>query len=89
MELLRQQYAYFLANSTNNQNYLSPTTYECLMAQKVLAQQFIDNYRTLIEQQYQNQQCGYPVVEGIYCISRITSINSSFFFIQINNTDQT
>jgi hypothetical protein len=38
------------------------------MAQKVLAQQFLDNYRTLFEQQYQSQQCGYTLVEGILLI---------------------
>jgi len=65
IELLRQHYAYLLANTTNNQHQtlFSPSTYECLMAQKVLAQQFLDNYRTLLEQQYQNQQCGYTLVE--------------------------
>jgi hypothetical protein len=35
------------------------------MAQKVLAQQFLDNYRTLVEQQYQNQQYNYTLVEGM------------------------
>jgi hypothetical protein len=39
------------------------------MAQKVLAQQFLDNYRTLLEQQqYQNQQYSYALVEGILLI---------------------
>ena len=65
LEFLRQQYAYLHANSTNTQNLFVPTNYDCLMAQKVLAQQFLDNYRTSIEQQYQNQQCGYTLVEGI------------------------
>jgi hypothetical protein len=69
MELLRQHYAYLLANTTNNQpQHLyppPPSSYECLMAQKVLAQQFLENYRTLMEQQYQNQQCCYTLVEGI------------------------
>jgi len=66
IELLRQHYAYLLANSTNNQhqNTFTPSTYEYLMAQKVLAQQFLDNYRTLTDQQYQTQQCGYTLVEG-------------------------
>jgi hypothetical protein len=54
-----------MANSTNNQNLFQPTSYECLMAQKVLAQQFFDNYHTLIEQQHPNQVCGYTLVEGI------------------------
>ncbi|CAF3366478.1 unnamed protein product [Rotaria sp. Silwood1] len=69
LELLRQQYAYLMANSTNNQHentFSSPASYECLMAQKVLAQQFLDNYRTLYEQQYQNQTYGYKVVEGTH-----------------------
>ena len=67
IELLRQQYAYLLANSTNtgHASYLHPSTYDCLMAQKVLAQQFLDNYRALLEQQ---QQTGYPVVEGRYFV---------------------
>jgi hypothetical protein len=66
IELLRQHYAYLLANSTNNQhqNTFAPSTYECLMAQKILAQQFLDNYRTLTDQQYQTQQCCYTLVEG-------------------------
>ncbi|CAF2422727.1 unnamed protein product [Rotaria sp. Silwood2] len=65
LELLRQHYAYFMANSTNNQheNTLSSPSYECFMTQKVLTQQFLDNYQTLLEQQYQNQPYGYKVVE--------------------------
>lgn len=46
------------------------------MAQKVLAQQFIDNYRTLFEQQqqYQNQSCGYTVVEGRFLFNLIIEL---------------
>jgi hypothetical protein len=63
-ELLRQQYAYLLANLTNNQNVYPPLSYDCLMAQKVLTQQFMENYRTFMEQQYSNQPGGYTFVEG-------------------------
>ena len=34
------------------------------MAQTLLAQQFLDNYRPLIEQQYQNSQRAYTVIES-------------------------
>ena len=69
MELLRQQYAYFLANSTTSPNLYLPSNYDCVMAQKVLAQQFLDNYRTFLEQQqqqplYSNPSSGYGLVEG-------------------------
>ena len=65
MELLRQQYAYLLANSSNSPNIYLPSNYDCLMAQKVLAQQFLDNYRTILEQQpYPNSSCGYTLLEG-------------------------
>lgn len=64
MELLRQQYAYLLANSSANPNLFLPSNYDCLMAQKVLAQQFLDNYRTILEQPYSNSSCGYTLVEG-------------------------
>lgn len=67
--MLRQHYAYMMANSpTNNlhDNRFPPSSYECLMAQKVLAQQYLDNYRVLYErQQYQNPQYGYRLNEGI------------------------
>lgn len=65
MELLRQQYAYLLANSSTNPNVFLPSNYDCLMAQKVLAQQFLDTYRTLLEQQpYSSSSCGYTLVDG-------------------------
>lgn len=69
IELLRQHYAHLLANSTNSSPqhlYPPPTTYECVLAQKLLAQQFLNDYRTSMEQQqqYQNQQFSYTVVEG-------------------------
>ncbi|CAF0851065.1 unnamed protein product [Rotaria sordida] len=65
LELLRQHYAYLIANSTNNQheNTCPSSSYECIMAQKVLAQQFLDTYRTEIEQYQNQQQYGYKVVE--------------------------
>ncbi|CAF0757691.1 unnamed protein product [Adineta ricciae] len=69
IELLRQHYAHLLANSTNSSPqhlYPPPTTYECVLAQKLLAQQFLDEYRTSMEQQqqqYQNQQFSYTVME--------------------------
>ncbi|CAF3848299.1 unnamed protein product [Adineta steineri] len=44
MDLLRQQYAYLSTNP--QQNYLHSFTYDCLMAQQLL-----DNYRILTEQQ--------------------------------------
>ncbi|CAF3173737.1 unnamed protein product [Rotaria socialis] len=66
LELLRQHYAYLIANIANNQHdnrFPSSASYECVMAQKVLAQQFLDNYRALVEQQYQNSQYGYQLAE--------------------------
>jgi hypothetical protein len=72
-ELLRQQYAYFLANLTNNQNVFTPSNYDYLMAQKALAQQFMENYQTFMEQQYPNQPSGYTLVEG-----RLNSIELIF-----------
>ncbi|CAF1418044.1 unnamed protein product [Adineta steineri] len=65
IELLRQQYAYLHASSPNaqHQNLYPPSNFEYLMAQKVLAQQFLDNYRTLVDQHQQNQPCNYTVVE--------------------------
>lgn len=62
LELLRQQYAYFLSN---NQNLFPlPANFDYSMAQTLLAQQFLDNYRPLIEQQYQNSQRAYTVIEN-------------------------
>ena len=74
MEFLRQHYAYLLANSANNSSVFSPSTYDCLIAQKVLAQQFLDNYRTFIERQYPNQPYGYTLVEGMRIIGRDVSL---------------
>jgi len=59
------------------------------MAQKVLAQQFLDNYRTLIEQQYQNQQCGYTLVEGILLIYCFILFKYFIFLDKQKGTDVT
>ncbi|UJR27322.1 hypothetical protein I4U23_008615 [Adineta vaga] len=67
IELLRQHYAHLLGNSTNTSHqhlFPPPTTYECLLAQKLLAQQFLNDYRASMgQQQQQQQQYGYTVVE--------------------------
>jgi hypothetical protein len=62
LDLLQQQYAYRSTNSseTEHNNYFQPTSYDCFIAQKMLTQQFLDNYRSLIEQ----QQCNYSRVQG-------------------------
>ncbi|CAF2984043.1 unnamed protein product [Rotaria sp. Silwood2] len=56
LELLRQQYAYLLANSTNiiKQNYYHLSTHDSFITQK-----YLDNYRVLIDQ----QQRAYAIVE--------------------------
>ncbi|CAF3850153.1 unnamed protein product [Rotaria sordida] len=58
LELLRQQYAFLLANSTNiiKQNSYYPLTFDSFMTQ-----QYLDHFRVLIEQQ--KQQHSYTIVE--------------------------
>ncbi|CAF3149430.1 unnamed protein product [Rotaria socialis] len=59
VELLRQQYAYLLVNPTDvmKQKYFHPSAYDSM-----IAQQYLDNYRTLVEQQ-QHHLRSYGVAE--------------------------
>ena len=78
IELLRQQYAYLLANATNKEHrlYPQPSPCECLLAQKALAQQFLDGYRSLMDHQALSQS----TIEGKQCVPSRSDLHTESFF---------